>query len=445
MPDDISMTDEPVVLIAEELARRHRGARADFDVRHVDGTDRAALLPALAEADAVIVRSATQIDAEAIAAAPRLKVVARAGVGLDNVEVPAATARASWSSTRPPPTSSPPPSRPSRCCSRSPATPPRPAPRSRPGSGSGPSTPASSSTGKTVGVVGLGRIGVLFAQRMAAFGTRLIAYDPYVPAGPGRPARRPPGRPGRAAARRPTSSPSTCPRPPRPSGLIGERGAAARQAGRADRQRRPRRPRRRAGAGRRARGGPGRPAPASTSTRGAAAPPRRCSPSTTWWPPRTWAPPPTRRRTRPAWRWPGASSWRCRASSCPTRSTCRAASVAEDVQPGLPLAEKLGRIFTALAGGVARRIDVEVRGEIVAHDVSVLQLAATKGCLRRHRRGAGHLRQRAAAGRRAGRRGQPVHRRRSARTTATWSPSAARCRTARWSRSAAPSPAPGRS
>ena len=34
--------------------------------------------------------------------------------------------------------------------------------------------------GKTVGVVGLGRIGVLFAQRMAAFGTRLIAYDPYV-------------------------------------------------------------------------------------------------------------------------------------------------------------------------------------------------------------------------------------------------------------------------
>ena len=33
---------------------------------------------------------------------------------------------------------------------------------------------------KTVGVVGLGRIGVLFAQRMSAFGTRLIAYDPYI-------------------------------------------------------------------------------------------------------------------------------------------------------------------------------------------------------------------------------------------------------------------------
>jgi len=36
--------------------------------------------------------------------------------------------------------------------------------------------------GKTVGVIGLGRVGVLFAQRMAAFGTRLIAYDPYATA-----------------------------------------------------------------------------------------------------------------------------------------------------------------------------------------------------------------------------------------------------------------------
>jgi D-3-phosphoglycerate dehydrogenase len=53
--------------------------------------------------------------------------------------------------------------------------------------------------------------------------------------------------------------------------------------------------------------------------------------------------------------------------------------VAEDVRPGLPLAEKLGRVFTALAGGVASRLTVEVRGEIAAFDVSVLQLAALKG------------------------------------------------------------------
>src|SRR5215813_11234721 len=44
-------------------------------------------------ADRPVVRSATHVDAEVVAAAPLLKVVARAGVGLDNVEVPAATAK----------------------------------------------------------------------------------------------------------------------------------------------------------------------------------------------------------------------------------------------------------------------------------------------------------------------------------------------------------------
>src|SRR3954449_5829206 len=83
-----------VVLIAEELSTAALDVLAhDFDVRHVDGTDRSALLAALPEADAVIVRSATTIDAEALAAGSKLKVVARAGVGLDNVDVPAATAR----------------------------------------------------------------------------------------------------------------------------------------------------------------------------------------------------------------------------------------------------------------------------------------------------------------------------------------------------------------
>jgi D-3-phosphoglycerate dehydrogenase / 2-oxoglutarate reductase len=54
-------------------------------------------------------------------------------------------------------------------------------------------------------------------------------------------------------------------------------------------------------------------------------------------------------------------------------------AVAEDVKPGLPLAEKLGRIFTALAEGVPVRLEVVVRGEIAEHDVKVLELAALKG------------------------------------------------------------------
>lgn len=52
---------------------------------------RADVLAAIASADALIIRSATTADAELLAAAPRLKVVARAGVGVDNVDLPSAT------------------------------------------------------------------------------------------------------------------------------------------------------------------------------------------------------------------------------------------------------------------------------------------------------------------------------------------------------------------
>jgi D-3-phosphoglycerate dehydrogenase len=56
--------------------------------------------------------------------------------------------------------------------------------------------------------------------------------------------------------------------------------------------------------------------------------------------------------------------------------------IAEEVRPGIPLAEKLGRIFTALAGALPTALDVEVRGEITEHDVGVLELAALKGVFR---------------------------------------------------------------
>src|SRR3546814_3802926 len=65
--------------------------RADFDVRYepdlVDRRD--ALLAALPEADALIVRNRTRVDAALLAAGPRLRAVGRLGVGLDNIDVPA--------------------------------------------------------------------------------------------------------------------------------------------------------------------------------------------------------------------------------------------------------------------------------------------------------------------------------------------------------------------
>ncbi|NED82495.1 phosphoglycerate dehydrogenase, partial [Streptomyces sp. SID11233] len=67
----MSAQDKPVVLIAEELSPATVDALGpDFEIRHCDGADRAQLLPALAEVDAVLIRSATKIDAEAVTAAP---------------------------------------------------------------------------------------------------------------------------------------------------------------------------------------------------------------------------------------------------------------------------------------------------------------------------------------------------------------------------------------
>jgi D-3-phosphoglycerate dehydrogenase len=49
------------------------------------------------------------------------------------------------------------------------------------------------------------------------------------------------------------------------------------------------------------------------------------------------------------------------------------------VRPGIALVEKLGRMFTAIAGSVPVQLDVEVSGEITEHDVSIWELSALKG------------------------------------------------------------------
>ena len=175
-------TNAPVVLIADKLAQSTVSALGDqVEVRWVDGPDRPKLLEAVADADALLVRSATTVDAEVIAAAPKLKIIARAGVGLDNVDVDAATAAGVLVVNAPT----------SNIHSAAEHALALMLSAAR-------QIPAADATlrdktwkrsafngtelfGKTVGVVGLGRIGQLVAQRLAAFGTHVIAYDPYVP------------------------------------------------------------------------------------------------------------------------------------------------------------------------------------------------------------------------------------------------------------------------
>lgn len=176
--------NRPVVLIAEKLAPSVLDVfGAEFDIQHVDGTDRPALFEALAGAEALLVRSATRVDAETLANAPRLKVVARAGVGLDNVDVPAATERGVMVVNAPT----------SNIVSAAEHSValllavarhiPAADASLRGGQWKRSSFGGVELSGKTVGVVGLGKIGQLVAQRLAAFGTTLIAYDPYVARG----------------------------------------------------------------------------------------------------------------------------------------------------------------------------------------------------------------------------------------------------------------------
>jgi D-3-phosphoglycerate dehydrogenase len=174
---------KPIVLIAEELSPATVEALGpDFDVRSIDGTDRPALLAALVDADAILIRSATQVDAEALAAAKQLKVVARAGVGLDNVDIKAATEAGVMVVNAPT----------SNIISAAELTVghilslARHIPAAHGALAAG-QWKRSKYTGveifeKTIGIIGLGRIGALITARMQAFGTRVVAYDPYVTA-----------------------------------------------------------------------------------------------------------------------------------------------------------------------------------------------------------------------------------------------------------------------
>ncbi|MEE6260847.1 phosphoglycerate dehydrogenase [Plantactinospora sonchi] len=369
----------PVVLIAEELAPAALDVLAhDFDVRHVDGTDRPALLSALAEADAVIVRSATQIDAEAIAAAPRLKVVARAGVGLDNVEVAAATARGVMVVNAP---TSNIVSAAEQAVALVLAVARNTASASaalKAGEWKRSKYTGVEIQGKTVGVVGLGRIGVLFAQRMAAFGTRLIAYDPYVQ--PARAAQLGVRLVGLEELLRESDFISIhLPKTPETVGLIGEKELTlvkpevrivnAARGGLVDEQ-----------------------ALADAIAEGRVAgagidvyAKEPCTASPLFAFDNVVATPHLGASTAEAQDKAGLAVAKSvklalQGEFVPDAVNVQAGGVvAEDVRPLLPLAEKLGKVFTAVAGGIAASVTVEVRGEIIANDVSVLKLAATKG------------------------------------------------------------------
>ena len=369
---------KPVVLIAEELSPATVDALGpDFEIRRCDGANRQELLAAIVDADAVLIRSATKIDQEALGAATRLKVVARAGVGLDNVDVKAATVAGVMVVNAPT----------SNITSAAElaiglllATARNIAPANQALKGGQWKRSQYSGVellGKTVGIVGLGRIGGLIAERLAGFGMKIIAYDPYLSA----------ARAGQLGVQLVSLDDLLrwsdfitvhLPKTPETLGLIGEEALKlvkpsvriinAARGGIVDEE-----------------------ALAIALKEG-----RVAGAGIDVWvkEPCTQSPlfdfesvvvtPHLGASTGEAQEKAGVSVARSvrlalAGELVPDAVNVSSGFIAEEVRPGIALVEKLGRIYTALAGAVPVQLDIEVRGEITEFDVSVWKLSALKG------------------------------------------------------------------
>ncbi|GAB4013328.1 phosphoglycerate dehydrogenase [Nocardioides ultimimeridianus] len=372
------MTARPIVLIAEELSPATIEALGpDFEIRNCNGADRAELLPAIADVDAILVRSATKVDAEALAAAKRLKVVARAGVGLDNVDVKAAT-QAGVMVVNAPTSNIVSAAELAIALMLAAARNISPAHAAlRNGEWARSKYSGIELFEKTLGIVGLGRIGVLVAQRLQAFGMDVIAYDPYVQ----------PGRAAQLGIRMVDLDTLMAeadfltvhlPKTPETIGLIGEDALSKAKPSLV--------------VVNAARGGivdedalytaikEGRIAGAGLDVFAK----EPCTDSPLFEFDNVVAVPHLGASTDEAQEKAGvavAKSVRLALAGelVPDAVNVQGGVIAEDVRPGIGLTEKLGQLFTGVAGEVAQQLDVEVRGEITAHDVKVLELAALKG------------------------------------------------------------------
>ncbi|MDN5351254.1 MAG: D-3-phosphoglycerate dehydrogenase / 2-oxoglutarate reductase [Clostridiales bacterium] len=170
------------ILVAEKIAEqgvqflKDKGFDVDVDLK----MDRATLLERIADYDALIVRSVTKVNEELYSHAKNLKVVGRAGNGVDNIEMEGATKRGIIIVNTPD----------SNTVSAAEHTIalllsmcrniPRANAHIREGNWDRSLFTGVELKGKTIGIVGLGRIGSMVATRMKSFEMHVIAYDPYI-------------------------------------------------------------------------------------------------------------------------------------------------------------------------------------------------------------------------------------------------------------------------
>ncbi len=168
------------ILICDEmLLQPHNLRREGFDIEYVVNMPRADVLARLAEFDALITRSRTKVDQELLAAGPRLKVIGRGGVGVDNIDVEAASRRGILVLNAPEANTA---SAAELAIALMMAA-SRGVARSDRSIRSGTwdrKYLGREVEGKTLGIVGLGRIGSVVAKRARGLEMHVVAYDPYI-------------------------------------------------------------------------------------------------------------------------------------------------------------------------------------------------------------------------------------------------------------------------
>lgn len=172
------------VLITDKLAPEAAESLSAKGVNVLDraGIEGADLIAAIAEADGLIVRSRTRVTAELFAAAPRLKAVARAGVGVDSIDLAAAEAHGVAVVNTPTSTSLAVAEHTLALMLSLLRSVPRADAAMKAGGWPKKDLMGAELAGKTLGVIGVGNIGRLVAERAAAFGMRVIGFDPYLDA-----------------------------------------------------------------------------------------------------------------------------------------------------------------------------------------------------------------------------------------------------------------------
>jgi len=168
------------VVIAEKIAPAALAVFAEQTDWKVATPDKSALDAEMRDADALIVRSALYVDNAMMEKAPRLRVIGRAGVGVDNIDLEAATKRGIAVMNTPGGNAVAVAEHTlalmlalARHVTRADAS-------THAGKWEKKSLQGTELKGKTLGIVGLGRVGIEVARRATAFGMKVIAHDPYV-------------------------------------------------------------------------------------------------------------------------------------------------------------------------------------------------------------------------------------------------------------------------